>query len=218
MKIKVVIAALLLVAILPVFVFGALGGSATAADAGPAIKGTFTNVPGQTRKFDGNTVEVVEFLSFYCDGCYKFEKAVPVIRGTFPKKIKWKILPIYWGSASSKPGEAYLLAEDAGKGAEMKKALFNANFVEKKNIGDVEVLDAIAGKIGLGFDFSRRLRAGEKAREAAMAIETAKTYGVNETPTLIIAGDIMASPHTFNHDMDAFRDNVITILRSILKQ
>ncbi len=202
----------MLVAILPVFVIGAL------ADAGPAIKGTYTSVPGEKRRFDGKTVEVVEFLSFYCGGCYNFEKAVPVIMGNFPKKIKWRIVPIYWGNTSSKPGEAYLLAEDAGKGAEMKKALFNANFVEKKDIGSLEVLEALAGQVGLGFDFSRNLRSGKKAGEAAMAIETAKAYGVSETPTLVIAGDIMANPHTFNHDMDAFRDNVITILKGILKQ
>lgn len=209
MKIQGVIAALMLVAILPAIAL---------ADAGPAIKGSYTSVPGQARRFDGKTVEVVEFLSFYCGGCYNFEKAVPVIMGNFPKKIKWKVLPVYWGTASSKPGEAYLIAVDAGKGAAMKKALFNANFVEKKDIGNVEVLEAIAGGIGLGFDFSRRLRTGEKAQEALNALKTAKTYGVQETPTLIIAGDIMAGPHAFNHDMDAFRDNVITILKSILKQ
>ncbi|MDI6743935.1 MAG: DsbA family protein [Thermodesulfovibrionales bacterium] len=181
------------------------------------IKGVHTKLPLHQFKFDGKTVEVVEFLSFYCDGCYDFERAIPVIKGNFPKKIKWKTIPIYWGKGSPKPGEAYLLAEDAGRGEKMKEALFRANFVEKKNIGDVRVLQEIGQKIGLGADFSKRLRAGDKTKDVQKALDMAGMYGVEETPTLIIAGNIMTNLHPFGHNTDAFRENVIAILRSIVK-
>ena len=151
--------------------------AALSAGAPTTIKGSFTQVPGKEFKFDGKTVEVLEFLSFYCDHCYQFEKAIPAIKGNFPKKVKWKIVPLYWGQGSSRPGEAYLIAVDAGKGEEMKRALFNANFVEKKDIGSVEVLEAIASKVGLGLDFSRKLRGGEKAREASKALNMAQNTG-----------------------------------------
>lgn len=185
-------------------------------DAETSIKGVYAQLPGHQFKFDGKTVEVIEFLSFYCDGCYSFEKAIPIIKGNFPKKIKWKISPIYWGKGSPKPGEAYFLAEEAGKGEQMKKAIFNAHFIEKKNIGDVKVLEEIGKKIGLGISFSKRLRAGDKAKDVQKALDMAGAYGVDETPTLIIAGNIMTNPHAFNHNTDAFRENVISILRSIL--
>jgi len=187
------------------------------AEAETSIKGIYTQLPGHQFKFDGKTVEVIEFLTFYCDGCYSFERAIPVIKGNFPKKIKWKTIPIYWGKGSPKPGEAYFLAEEAGKGEKMKEAIFRAHFVEKKNIGDIKVLEDIGEKIGLGVSFSKRLRAGDKAKDVQKALDMARTYGVNETPTLIIAGNIMTNPHVFIHDIDAFRDNVMTILRSILK-
>ena len=182
----------------------------------PLIKGQFSGVPFQQYKFDGKTVEVIEFLSFYCGSCYAFEESIPRIKGNFPKKIKWRIVPLYWGDGSPKPGEAYYLALEAGKGEQMKKALFRANFVEKKDIGKVEVLESIAAGIGLGFDFSMRLRTGVKAEDVRKALETARVYGIEETPTLIIAGNIMASPHAFDHDMEAFGDNAITIIKSIL--
>ena len=201
------LAAFILVVLLPLSVIAANG---------PSAKGVYSVAPGKQYRFDGKTVEVVEFLSFYCDTCYAFEKAVPVIKGNFPKKVKWRIVPLYWGKGSPKPGEAYLLAEDAGKGEQMKKALFHANFVEKKDIGNVGVLDAIAVELGLGPDFSRKLRSGEKAKEASKALDTARSYGIEETPTLIIAGNMMTSPHAFGHDTEAFRDNAITIIRSIL--
>ncbi|MBI1811539.1 MAG: DsbA family protein [Nitrospirae bacterium] len=191
--------------------------SPLSAEAEIFIKGVYTKLPVHQFKFDGKTVEVIEFMSFYCDGCYSFEKAIPAIKGNFPKKIKWKTVPIYWGKGSPKPGEAYFLAEEAGKGEKMKEALFRAHFVEKKNIGDVKVLEEIGKKIGLGLDFSKRLRAGDKARDVQKALDMAGAYGVEETPTLIIAGNIMTNPHAFNHNIEAFRENVMMILGSILK-
>lgn len=190
---------------------------ALALAAAPNIKGKYTQIPDKQFAFDGKTVEVMEFLSFYCGTCYNFERSIPVIKGNFPKKIKWKIVPLYWGEGSPKPGEAYFLAEEAGRGEQMKKALFHAHFVEKKDIGKIEVLEGIAAQVGLGFDFSRKLRAGDKAGEAKKALELAKAYRIEETPTLIIAGNIMTNPHSFEHDLDGFRDNAITIIKSILK-
>jgi len=182
-----------------------------------SIKGTYQQLPGHQYNYDGKTVEIIEFLSFYCDGCYAFEKSVPVIKGNFPKKIKWKIFPLHWGEGSPKPGEAYYLAEEAGKGEQMKAALFNAHFVEKKDIGNMDVLEGIGAKLGLGFDFGRKLRAGDKAKHVQLALAMAEAYKVDETPTLIIAGNIMTNMHPFHHNADALRDNVITILKSIIK-
>lgn len=209
MRFKISLSALALFILLPLSAFAA--GNAS-------IKGAFSRVPGQQFNYDGKTVEVIEFLSFYCDHCYAFEKSIPVIKGNFPKKIKWRVVPIYWGKGSPKPGEAYFLAVDAGKGEEMKKALFRANFMEKRDIGDVKVLDSLAVEAGLGFDFSHRLRAGEKAPEVQKALELAGLYKIEETPAVIIAGNIMTNPHASGHSTDAFRDNVITILKSIIEQ
>ncbi|MBE9503875.1 MAG: DsbA family protein [Proteobacteria bacterium] len=184
----------------------------------PSLEGAYTTLPGAEFKFDGKTVEVVEFLSFSCGTCYAFERSVPIIKGNFPKKIKWTIVPIYWGGKKgSLPAEAYLLAVEAGKGEKMKKALFQASMVDKLNITDVNVLERIAGRVGLGFDFSRKIRTGAKAGEVQKGLDLAKTYSINETPTLVIAGNVATNPHTAHHDLDQFRMNVITIIKSILK-
>ncbi len=208
MRLKMLFSALILLALFPLSAFAAGNSS---------LKGSYATVPGQAFKYDGKTVEVVEFMSFYCDHCYEFEKSIPVIMGNFPKKIKWTIVPIYWGEGSSKPGEAYFLARDAGKGEQMAKAIFRARFVDKKDIGKVETLESIAAKIGMDFNFSRRLRSGEKAKEVEKALELAGTYQIEETPTLIIAGNIMTNPHASGHDIEALRTNTITIIKSILE-
>lgn len=200
--------ALAIILLLPALVFAAEM---------PNVKGKYTTVPGKEFKYDGKTVEVLEFLSFYCGSCYEFEKSIPIIKGNFPKKLKWKLAPVFWGSGSPKPGEAYFLAEEAGKGEAMKRALFKANFVEKKDIGNIEVLETIASQIGLGFDFSMKLRNGAKAEEASRMLELARQYRIEETPTLIIAGNIATNPHGSGHDMNDFKENVLTILKSIVK-
>lgn len=183
-----------------------------------SIKGKYTKVFGAEFEFDGSQVEIIEFFSFYCSHCYEFEKAIPVIKGNFPKRTKWEQVPIYWGKGSPKPGEAYLLAKDEGRGEEMKKAIFKAIFTEGKDIGSVEVLEELALKVGLGFDFSRKLRTGEKAGEAGKAILMTKKYGIDETPTLVIAGNLKTSPHMLDHSMSGLRDNTITILKSLFNK
>ncbi len=181
------------------------------------IEGVYEKLDAVKFSFDGKQAEVIEFLSFYCMHCYHFEKAIPVIKGNFPKRIKWTTVPIYWGSGSPKPGEAYFLAVEAGKGEEMKKALFEAVFVDKRDIGNIEVLDDIGLKIGMGFDYSRRLRAGEKAKEVGEAILKSKTYKIDETPSLIIAGNLKTSPGMFKENADLLRENVIIMLKSIFR-
>ncbi len=188
------------------------------AGSSPTIMGVHTIIEGENFKFDGKTVEVIEFMSFYCHTCYDFERAIPVIRGNYPKKIKWRTIPVFWSEhGSPKPGEAYFIADDAGKGEEMKKALFKAQMVEKKDIGDVSVLIEIAGKIGLGPDFGEKLRSGAKANVALRAVDMAGAYGVSETPTLIIAGNIKTDPHLMDHDLERFKNNTLSIIGSILK-
>lgn len=184
----------------------------------PAIVGVYEKVPQEEFRFDGKTIKVVEFLSFYCGHCFQFEKSIPVIKGNFPKKIDWEIVPIYWGKGSPKPGEAYLLARDAGKGDQMKKLLFDAVFLEQRDIGTIEVLEDLGAKLGLGFDFSMKLRSGEKSQEVQNAFNLVKQYNVEETPTLIISGNLKVSPGMVNNNVDLMKDNILLIIRSILKQ
>ena len=184
----------------------------------PTIVGIYEKLPGAEFKFDGKTIEVVEYMSFYCHTCYEFERSIPVIKGNFPKKIKWTTIPIYWGDhGSPKPGEAYLIAIDMGKGEAMKKALFDAHMVQKKDIADINVLETIGKEVGLGPKFGKSLRAGEKAGEVQKALDMARKVGIGETPTLVIAGNIKLDPHAMDHKIDLFRDNIIVILKSIFQ-
>ena len=181
-------------------------------------KGKYLELSSHDFSFDGKTVEISEFISFYCGHCYSFQRWIPVVRGNFPGKVRWKTMPIYWGKGSSKPGEAFLIAEESGKGEEMKAAIFHANFVQRLDIGKVELLEKLAGDIGLGFDFSMKLRGGDKEKEAREALQMATAYGISSTPSVVIAGNILTSPTMTNGDIPAFARNVTSILTGIFKR
>ncbi len=185
--------------------------------AGGKIVGAYKQLPGAEFYYDGEKVDVLEFMSFYCGHCYMFEREIPVIKKAFPGKIRWKALPIFWGQMSPKPSEAYLLAVDAGKGEEMKRELFKAYFEEKRDITKIETIEEIGKKIGLGSEFIQKLREGAKKQEVEQALDLMKKYRVHETPTLIIAGNIMTSPDMVNEKIDLFRDNVIIIINSLIR-
>ena len=57
----------------------------------------------------------------------------------------------------------------------------------------------------------------EPAATSLHAIYLAEKYYIQETPTIIIAGNIKTTAHATHHDLDKFRMNVITILKNILK-
>ena len=100
----------------------------------------------------------------------------------------------------------------------MRKAIFDAHMVQKKDIADINVLEGIGKEVGLGPEFGKKLRAGEKSGEAQKALDLANKVGINETPTLVIAGNLKTDPHRMNHDLDTFRINIMAIIHSIVNE
>src|SRR5512143_2411869 len=102
------------------------------------------------------------------------------------------------------------------KGEEMKDALFKAMFVDKKDLTSVAVLGDIGKSVGLGDDFVKALNNGDAKDEATANINLAESFQVDETPTIIINGNLKVNPSMTNEDMDAMAKNLDTIIGSLL--
>ncbi|HDH27967.1 MAG TPA: hypothetical protein ENH13_02420 [Euryarchaeota archaeon] len=163
-------------------------------------------------------VKIIEFMSFYCHQCYNFNSLKPELEEKYRGKLEIELLPIYWGEGSIKPGEAYLIAKDLGFGAEMKDAIFNANTVEKRDIGNEDVLISLARGIGLGDEFMAKLRSGAAEARANENLQLAGTYRVEETPTLIIDGNLKVTPHETGDSVAKMTENLDEIIKEILKE
>jgi len=162
-------------------------------------------------------VKITEFMSFYCHQCYSFNGLKPELESKYAGKFEIELLPIYWGEGSIKPGVAYLIAKDLGKGEEMKDAIFNANFVEKRDIGSEDVLIGLARGIGLGDEFAVKLRSDEAEARAKENLRLAGTYRVEETPTLIVDGNLKVSPHETGDSVSRMTENLDEIIKEILE-
>ena len=69
----------------------------------PSIEGAYTTLPGAEFKFDGKTVEIVEFLSFTCGTCYAFERQVPIIKGNLPAEMIFPAVCLILSKESKSP-------------------------------------------------------------------------------------------------------------------
>jgi predicted DsbA family dithiol-disulfide isomerase len=80
-------------------------------------------------------------------------------------------------------------ATEAGKGAEMVDRLFRAYFSEGRDVGDHNVLGALATDVGLdGAAIAARLATDDDKASVRAAIDEAYQIGVTGVPTFILGG------------------------------
>ena len=147
--------------------------------------------------YEPGKVKIIEFLKFDCSHCYDLHKNMPQLLKKYGDNISITYVPIVWPGQSTKSIEAYIIAEQMGKGEEMQKALFQAQFVNNTNAMESTLaLENVASSIGLGTDFNSKLE-GNEARNAALSNLALMTkYDVQGTPTLIINGNLNVNPPT----------------------
>lgn len=81
------------------------------------------------------------------------------------------------------------IALEAGKQHEMVERIFAANFVEGRDIGELETLASIAGEAGMDREeVLRALQEGRKADEVDRELDAAMQIGVQGVPFFIVGG------------------------------
>ena len=90
--------------------------------------------------------------------------------------------------------EGWFFACDNGKGDEYNDALYKAYFIDEQNIGDVEVLTALAEKVGLdGAAFKAALENGTYTEVEKAAVDYARNeLKPSGVPTIYINGEKVA--------------------------
>lgn len=171
--------------------------------------------------YEPGKVKIVEFMKFGCGHCYALNQKMPELKKKYGDKLEVTYKPMLWRSLPADAGsrksiEAYILAERMGKGEEMKDALFNAIFVDKKDLSSQFVLIDIAESVGLGEDFVAALEKGDAKEEADMNIALAEGFEVGFTPTLIINGNLKIDPTLTNENTNLMNDNLDRVIGSLL--
>lgn len=171
--------------------------------------------------YEPGKVKMTEFMKFNCGHCYSLHQQLPALKKKYGEKLEISYKPMLFRSVAQDQGfkksnEAYILAERMGKGEEMRDALFKAIFVEKSDITSEIVLEDIAKSIGLGEDFTTALKNGEAKDEAEANIKLSDSFQVDETPTVILNGNLKVNPSMTNGDTTLMYNNIDAIIGSLL--
>ncbi len=171
--------------------------------------------------YEPGKVKITEFMKFNCGHCYALNPQMQALKQKYGDKLEITYKPMLWRTVPRESGfrksiEAYILAQRMGKGEEMKDALFAAVFVDKKDLTTTTELADIGKNVGLGDDFVKALNNGDAKDEAEANINLAESFQVDETPTIIVNGNLKVNPSMTNEDMDAMAKNLDTIIGSLL--
>ncbi|MCZ7385248.1 MAG: thioredoxin domain-containing protein [Candidatus Methanoperedens sp.] len=156
--------------------------------------------------YEPGKVKITEFMKFDCPHCYDLHNELPQLLEKYGNNVTITYVPIIFPGQSTKSIEAYIIAEQMGKGKEMQDALFNEAHVEMLNrevIGSnlkvmesVPTLESVAASIGLGADFNAALEKNDARGAALVNLEFMNKYGIQSTPTIIINGNRSVDPPT----------------------
>lgn len=174
------------------------------------IAGEYTTL-SKPSTYEPGKVKMMEFLNFNCGHCNDLQKEMPQLLQKYGDKLEITYIPINFSKQSTKSVEAYIIAEQMGKGDEMYSALFEARFDKNMDIMESRIaIENVAQSIGLGQDFNQQLESGAAENKALENFRLAANYNIEGTPTVIINGNLLVNPTSIA--------NLDTIIGSILEQ
>ncbi|MCC6544095.1 MAG: DsbA family protein [Nitrospirae bacterium] len=173
---------------------------------------TYNIIHDKKSTHEKGKVKMTIFFDFFCPHCHQFDSVVvPLLLREYGDKLKVTFTgyPIIYED-SVIPVEAYELAKAEGKGEEMKTAIFDAIYYQRKDGANHDVLISIAKTIGMnGEKFQKNLESGVMKKTVLEGRELAKSYGANSTPTVILDGNILVKDNSLA--------NVSSIISRILE-
>ena len=146
-------------------------------------------------------VKIIEFLNFGCSHCNDLRKNMPQLLKKYGGKVEIIYIPINFRGQSTKSVEAYLIAEEMGKGDEMLNALFEAWFQKRMDIMESTIaIETVAASIGLGADFNQKLESEAMKNAALYNFRLANDYKIDGTPSVYINGEFQGDYSITNLD------------------
>lgn len=176
-----IILALLVISALAIYFLNSGGNNSGTLPADNFKKLNTTIEPGK--------VKIIEFLNFGCTHCNDLRKDMPQLKKKYGDKVEITYIPINFPKQSTKSVEAYLIAEQMGKGDEMLNALFDAKFDKGMDILESTIaIETVAASIGFGADFNQKLESGAMKNAALYNLRLANDYNIAGTPSVFING------------------------------
>ena len=175
-------------------------------------------VIGDISKLKGiKTIKMLEFFNYSCGHCYRFLKTSKTLRAKFKDKLHHKKYPIYWGDQTAYPSMAFYITDDLGLEEDFTQELFDTNFKLNINIFQPKVIRFLAKEFKIEKEMKKGMQSPSIKSKTDRALELAKKYKANETPTLIINDVLKVTPSISKGNVDDMTANLEIIFKDILK-
>lgn len=136
----------------------------------------------------GGKIEVIEVFSYACIHCAHFEPTVQKWKSTMPANVAFSYLPAAFNASWEVFARAYFAAQDLGIAEMGHQDLFDGIHVRRdiRNLEDIAKVYAKYGKTEKQFiDATTSFGVEMKLNRAKQMVPA---YGVDGTPTVIVAG------------------------------
>ena len=161
--------------------------------------------------------EIVEFFSFYCVHCYRFEPIAKSIKQAHPDAFEKAHVSFISprGDVGETMTKAFAAAQKLGIEDKISDAVFDYNFnknsmlTSKQDIRNVFIVNDVAGD-----EFDKAIASFAVRAAASKMDRRASNLGVNATPTFIVNGRYKMLPQGFRDSDDFTAD--FTALASYL--
>ncbi len=157
-------------------------------------------------------IEVVEFFSYGCPHCAKFNPLVTAWVATQPKDVAFKRVPVSYGRPPwTNLSRAYYALEATGDLKKLDAALFRAIHDDHQNLFDEQsIADWVGTQGGDATRFTNAYVSFGVNNQTVQADQMAEDYQIDAIPTLAVNGRyVVISPAQAADEEQTFRELLV---------
>jgi protein dithiol oxidoreductase (disulfide-forming) len=175
--------------------------AACSAEAPPAVPAATTTAPAFEAGRDffpieppqptrsGDRIEVVEVFGYSCIHCANLQPEIDQWKARLPADVQFEYVPAVFGGVWEAYARAYYTAETMGLLDRTHGALFRAIHEERRPFRNLEDIAGFYADYGVSREqFLATMSSFPVEAKIAHAREVVPAYGVDATPTMVVAG------------------------------
>ena len=195
--------------------------AAPAAPTAPGAPGGYVNLAAPQPTASGNKIEVIEVFSYGCIHCAQFQPYVDAWSKRVDKSVvQFTYLPAPFNPLFKLMARGYYAADSLGVTATTHQKVFDALFVQNKQVNNVETLADLYASLGVNRDaFIKAAQSFFVESQLRRADDLIRAYEIDGTPTVIVAGKYRVTGETAGSHEKVFTvvDTLIAKERKLVK-
>ena len=170
---------------------------------GPApVLGTDYFVIDTPERETGSTISVVEVFGYSCPHCAHFQPYVDAWKKKQPADVKFSYLPAVFGGIWEVFARAYYTADAMGVLQKSHNGIYNAVHVQHRVANNVDEVAALYADYGVDKNvFASTMQSFAISAKVGAARELATRWGIEGTPTIVVAGKYRVTITTAGEDV-----------------